>query len=299
MALQSSGNFNISAGSTLTISAIITGAQSIAITGGGITNFSGANTYSGGTTISAGTLNLSGAGALGSTTAALTVNGGTLNFGGTSQTVGALNGTGGTITNTTGSSTFTVGNGNATGSFGGTITVNNNGTLGGTGISTGAVTVASGGTLAPGPIGAAGSAAAVGTLRIGALTLQSGSSAIFDVVTQTNYDKLISTGALNLGGNLTVNVASRQTFTAGQRLNLFMGTSESGTFTGIADNMLVFYNGYAFTADYTATGFDLVAVPEPSTWFAAALTLLSIGYTQRRKLVPALKRFRATALPPG
>jgi hypothetical protein len=47
---------------------------------------------------------------------------------------------------------------------------------------------------------------------------------------------------------------------------------------------------------------NFTVVTEPGTWIGAALTLLFIGYTQRRKLVPALKRFTAalpTALPPG
>jgi len=36
--------------------------------------------------------------------------------------------------------------------------------------------------------------------------------------------------------------------------------------------------------------FDLIAIPEPSTWVAAALTLLAIGYTQRRKVTSALAK---------
>lgn len=191
------------------------------------------------------------------------------------------------VNNTTGSGTGT-----------GLVNVNNSGTLGGTGTISNTVTVASGATLNPGNVGAAGSAAAVGTLHTGALTLQSGSFSNFDVATPTSFDKLISSAAITFGGTLDVNIASGQTFTAGQTLDLFAGTSESGTFTGIVDGQLVVYDGYAFTADYTTTGFNLVAIPEPSTWFAAVLTLLSVGYTQRRKLVPALKRFTA-ALPLG
>ncbi|MBV9007596.1 MAG: autotransporter-associated beta strand repeat-containing protein [Verrucomicrobia bacterium] len=182
----------------------------------------------------------------------------------------------------------TSGSGTGTGS----VTVSGTGTLGGTGTISGPVTIQSGGTLNPGNSGAAGSAAAVGTLHTGALTLQSGSNSVFDVATPTNFDKVISSGALNLGGNLNVNIASGQTFTQGQTLTLFSGTSETGTFTGLANNQVVYYDGYGFTADYTNTGFSLVAIPEPSTWFAAALTLLALGYTQRRKLVPALKLFR-------
>ena len=71
-------------------------------------------------------------------------------------------------------------------------------------------------------------------------------------------------------------------FTAGQILTLFTGTSETGTFTGITDDQLVNFDGYDFIADYTTTGFNLKAVPEPSTWAAAALSLSFIGFTQRR-----------------
>ncbi len=62
-------------------------------------------------------------------------------------------------------------------------------------------------------------------------------------------------------------------------------------FAGIADNQLVTFDGYNFYADYTTTGFDLVAVPEPGTWAAAALSLLFIGFTQRRRIQA---RFRQT-----
>ena len=56
----------------------------------GTTILSGVNSYSGGTTVTSGTLALSGAGTLGATTGVLAVNGGTLDLGATSQTVGAV-----------------------------------------------------------------------------------------------------------------------------------------------------------------------------------------------------------------
>src|SRR4029077_15260906 len=96
------------------------------------------------------------------------------------------------------------------------------------------------------------------------------------------------TAAIVLGGTastLEVNIASGLTFTAGQTYTLLNGTSLTGTFNGINDNDLVTFSGYQFTADYTATGFDLIAaVPEPSTWFAAALALSAIGFSQRKRL---------------
>jgi autotransporter-associated beta strand protein len=62
---------------------------------------SGANTYTGGTIVSAGSLILSGSGTTGATTGALTVNGGTMNFGGLARTLGAVTIGGGTISNGT------------------------------------------------------------------------------------------------------------------------------------------------------------------------------------------------------
>src|SRR5207248_594548 len=89
---------------------------------------SGANTYSGGTTVGGtGILRMSGSGTLGAITGTLTMNGGTLDLNGTDQSVGALTGSTGIILNEApsgggGPKTLTIGNGNASGSFSGTIT---------------------------------------------------------------------------------------------------------------------------------------------------------------------------------
>ncbi len=174
----------------------------------------------------------------------------------------------------------------------GGVTVNNSGTtFGGIGV-VGAVTINAGAILNPGLTASAGTLGAIGTLRTGALTLQSGSFSNFDVSGTTSFDKLISTGTLTLSGTLDVNIASGLNFTAGQILTLFTGTSETGNFMGIADGQLVNFDGYNFLADYTATGFNLEAVPEPSTWAAAALSLAFIGFTQRRRF-QKLARVRA------
>ena len=97
-------------------------------TGVGLHVFSGTNTYSGGTTLEDGTLQLGNNSALGSTSAALTVNGGLLNINNYTVSVGNLTGTGGTIANNGSSAiTFTIGNGGGTGgNFQGVIANNTN-----------------------------------------------------------------------------------------------------------------------------------------------------------------------------
>ena len=104
----------------------------VAIGGGGLQVFTGANTYSGGTTITSGTLRLAGAGNLGSVSGSLTVNGGVLDLDGISVGVGSLSGnTGGAmIVNNSGATlaTLTLGNSDATGgSFFGVIADNSAG----------------------------------------------------------------------------------------------------------------------------------------------------------------------------
>ena len=129
---------NTSTGATTLNGAIANGAAgTLALlvnnTGTGATILSSANGYSGGTTLTAGTLQLSGSGTLGSTSGALTVNGGALDLNGTSQAVGALSGTGGVILNSAaGAKTLTVGTGNTGGTYSGVLEDNagTGGTLG-------------------------------------------------------------------------------------------------------------------------------------------------------------------------
>lgn len=80
---------------------VISGDGSVTKDGASVLTFTAVNTHTGGTTVDAGTLTVSGAGTLGSTTGALAVNEGTLDLGGTSQTVGAVTLNGGTIDNGT------------------------------------------------------------------------------------------------------------------------------------------------------------------------------------------------------
>ena len=84
------------AGTTLTISGNIDGAQSLTKVGAGTLVLSGSNTWSGATTVSAGTLRLGVAAGMPNATV-LTVNGGTFDLNGFSKTVTSLSGTGGAI----------------------------------------------------------------------------------------------------------------------------------------------------------------------------------------------------------
>ena len=68
----------------------------------------------------------------------------------------------------------------------------------------------------------------------------------------------------------------------------------SATDPGLSQTDLANFNFYSdggstlFAAGGTEFGygnmFEIVAVPEPSTWFAAALTLVAIGFSQRKRL---------------
>lgn len=190
-----------------------------------------------------------------------------------------------TGTTTVTGGTLLVNNTSGSGTGSGAVTVNGTGTLlGGVGTISGAVSVAGGGTINAGNPGVAGNAAAVGTLRTGALTLESNSFTLADIASATSYDQIVSSGALTLGGTFSASVATGQNFNMGDTLRLLSGTGLTGTFDNIANGQVYTFSGYAFTAKYTPTEFDLVAVPEPGTVAAGILALGALGWGQRRRL---------------
>lgn len=236
---------------------------------------------------------------LGSGTRILTVNNTTTFSGGTSGSASLTKQGGGTLIlggtgSYTGATAINAGTlliNNANSSSG--VTVNGSGsTLGGIGTISGAVTVgstAAGAVLNPGPKGTNSTSASVGTLTTGALTLSSNANT-FHVdafgTAANQWDKLVSTGAITLGGGsstLDVTITGGLSFTPGAVYVLVNGTSLVGIFNGIVDNQTVSFSGYDFTADYTSTGFDLVAVPEPSSWLVGALAVITIGWSFFRK----------------
>ncbi len=156
--------------------------------GNGTLVLASANTYSGTTTLSAGGLTISSPGTLGGGTAPLTVLGGTLDLGGTTQTVGPVNVSGGTFQSTGGNGTlsstsFTFNNAGPVtipssvilaGTGGLTKTAAGTLTLGAVNTYTGTTTLSSGGLtiVAPGRLGATTAPLTVngGTLDLGATT---------------------------------------------------------------------------------------------------------------------------------
>ena len=196
----------------------------------------------------------------------------------------------------------------------GPITVNNTGTLGGSGVidSAATITVKSGGTLAP---GATFSPTTVAKLNTGAIDLQSSSRFVLElnagagptgVGAGTLYDEVSVTGTVTLGGgNLTINPGPGLQVLDKFFIVLNDGTDfVSGTFNGLS-NLSTFTDGSdTFLINYTdigGTGLDLtpndisltvVGIPEPNTWIAGALALGAIVCAQRKRIAAMLAASR-------
>lgn len=178
----------------------------------------------------------------------------------------------------------------------GQITVQNSGSiLGGTGSAAAAVSIVNSGTLNAGNnVGVGGASSTVGTLSVGALTLDSKGLAVFNLNSGNIHDRLLADGAISLGGStLTLNVNSSTTaYTVGQTLVLFRAGSDglSGTFNDFTNNGLYSYGADTFRANYTALQFILpvtsvTPVPEPATWLGGLWLLALCGYRRCRRRV--------------
>ena len=168
---------------------------------------------------------------------------------------------------------------NGTGNNPGTTNINA-GTLGGLGTITGPVNINAGGTIHPGNIDVNG-VSIIGTLATGALTLDSTSTSLFDLAGNTNYDKIVSSGAITLAGALAIN--NFGTFTNGSVLDLEHGAALTGTYSGIVNGGFYTFGGQQFEAEYTGTDFELVVVPEPANCFAGILMVVLVGINQGRR----------------
>ena len=244
-------------------------------------NTSGTNTISGGIYLDS-PLNVNAASAGGTLllTGTVDVKSQSLNIAGAgvvNVASGIQSSAGGGTVNYNGSGTLLL---NGTGNNPGTTQINA-GTLGGLGTITGPVNVNAGGTIHPGNLDASG-VSIIGTLSTGALTLTSNSTSVFDLAGSTNYDKIVSSGAITLAGVLSIN--NFGTFTNGTVLDLEHGDSLTGTYSGIANGGFYTFGGQQFEAEYTGTDFELVVVPEPATCFAGILMIGLAGANQGRRL---------------
>jgi autotransporter-associated beta strand protein len=190
---------------------------------------------------------------------------------------------------TVGAGTLFVNNTSGSGTGTGTVTVNGTGTLGGNGTISGAVNVsASGATINPGA-----TAGAIGTLNTGALTLSNSSKFSVDMLSGSgNADQINVTGAVNITlATLQLNIPNGTVFAAGDQyvlINNDLADAISGTFANAPAGTDTI-DGYSWIVSYTSANglgndFVLTAVPEPSTWLAAALALGAIGFSQRKRL---------------
>lgn len=127
-----------------------------------------------------------------------------------------------------GGTTISVGTLQVDGTTGsGTVIVGNTATLAGTGTVKGATTIQSGGTLASGDAG-------IGTLAFaGALTLNAGSKTVLELSKNGSLanDRVAVTGALALGGTLTVTNISTNTLALGDSFDLLNAGTFSGNFS--------------------------------------------------------------------
>jgi fibronectin-binding autotransporter adhesin len=237
------GTLAFNRSNTYRFNRVISGSGAVQQNGAGTTTLTAVNTYAGPTTISAGTLALSGAGSIANSSGVIA--NGTFDISGTTagasiktlsgtgivtlgnQTLtltdasgsfaGAIGGNGGLVkqgaglftlsgTNTyAGPTTVADGNLRVNGSVASAVNVQSGATLSGTGSIGGLVTVQSGGSLSAGQ--------SPGTLTLGALNLNAGSTSIFElgspgVVGGATNDLVNVTGNLTLGGTLSVNAPS-------------------------------------------------------------------------------------------
>ncbi len=219
-----------------------TGPLSLTKVGTGTQTLSGTNTYTGPTTVNAGKLLAGSTQAFGVNSATTVNNGGTLDLGGNSNSIGSLAGVaGGTVQNSTATAaTLTTGGLNMSTAFSGTITngagaplafaKNGTGTqtLSGTNSYTGGTTL-NAGTLAAGSTKAFGS----GNLTVNGGTLQT-----------VGGPRIVNIGGGNIalnGGTTVFNVGGT---TAGVTHDQLLTTGTVGTISGNGRLTLVQQNGY-------------------------------------------------------
>jgi autotransporter-associated beta strand protein len=221
------------------------GTVSLTKQGDATLNLSGANTYSGGTIIDAGTLQVGNTSALGATTGALTINGGTLDLADNTVTVGNFSGaSGAVVTSSVAGSSGLIINQIMDASYDGVIqdgvgtvslTKQGNAMLTLTGANTySGDTNVNAGILAVGNASALGLGSVFvnsgGTLQTNGVNRHinvgtnyqqgSGGTLMLGITSASNYDSLHATGTGSLGGTLHVNFANGYTANLGDTFTL-------------------------------------------------------------------------------
>jgi autotransporter-associated beta strand protein len=285
-------------GGTATFSGGISGLGSVTKTGDGTVMLSGANTYSGGTTISAGVLSVGNGATSGSITGPITNNASlAFNRSDSSSYSGAISGSG-TVTKSgagsltlSGASTYS----GATTVSAGTLELNS--TSGQALGSTASISVASGATLLIASSNQINDSANV-TLSGGTITRGSGVSEVFGSLNLLSNSTLDfgggGTGNLNFG-TYEENAAPRALLTINNFLPDTSFTFSNALFQADGSNLGSYFSfgtGYvnSFITDNGGNTFTITAIPEPSTYAAAAGLLGLMLWPSRKRLIRDTKK---------
>jgi len=324
--VNSTGIFTAAENGHASFSGIVSGQGSVAKTGVGTVTLSGNNTFSGGTTLSEGILRLTSAMAAGTGTITQTSGASTLVVD-TDATIansmsvynvaflqGATLSGAVTVNNATfdvaESETSTI-SGVIDGSAGVTKTGLGQLTLTGQNTYTGATAVNAGVLeLASSTGGAAGATSAV-SVASGATLLISASNQVNDSAAVTLSGGTITrgSGVSEVFGNLNLTVASFLDFGTGATGTLGFGTYETpsslltvqnffegnvvtfgSNLTGSINNESLFSFDNAFTSNWDGSTFTITAIPEPSTYAAAAGLIGLMLWPSRRRLLRDAKK---------
>jgi autotransporter-associated beta strand protein len=204
-----------------------------------------------------------------------------------------LSGTASVVTKMTVNNGTLVVNGSLSAAASGTTV--NLGTLAGAGTLTGAVNVGGGGGGASTAIIAPGTDGTIGTLKTGALSLNS-TDAVYKFDLQTSgglqNDQIVVTGALTLGtgvAHLTGNDLLTAALANGTVVTLATTTTGiTGTFAGLAEHALLTIGANTYQISYggdVANALTLTTIPEPGTWamLIGGIGMLGVWQRSRRR----------------
>jgi autotransporter-associated beta strand protein len=202
---------------------------------------------------------------------ATTINGGTLKLDNNNTTTARLANTSGITVNS-----------------GGTLLLAQTGVASTDRINNSATMALNGGTFNTGGLSEHG--ASNNTAGIGALTLQS--TSIIDMGSGASIIAFANSHLSSWSGTLDIYNWTGVPVTGNGIDQLFVGTDNTGlTASQLAEVQFFSGNGtgsYGMGALILSDG-EIVAIPEPGTWLAAALTLVAVSYTQRRRILKKVR----------